>query len=228
MITWKQGDLFASGLPAIGHGVNCRGVMGAGIAAQFKIRYPDMYESYRKRCLRHAMIPGEIMPWKDDRSGLVIFNLATQDQPGADAQPWMITAAVGRMITEAVNDFGLAEVGLPWIGCGIGGLCLNDLKAALAPYRDAPVHLTLFELSRPGAPPRCDYGHGSPTWCTAAAVWLNTWECDTGHQVYRRLCEAHDLGIGPEKMPPGMCGHIDAGGMCVRQAILISRTKPQR
>lgn len=144
MISYKQGDLFASGLPAIAHGVNCKGVMGAGIAAQFRTRYPKMFQSYRRRCLRGELLPGEIVPWKHD-DGTVIYNLATQQEPGADAHPWMITAAVGQMITEAYHDFKITEIGMPLIGCGIGGLTKLALHQALLPYADAPVSLTVFE-----------------------------------------------------------------------------------
>lgn len=146
MIIYRKGDLFAWSLPAIAHGVNCRGVMGAGIAAQFKARYPRMYASYRRRCLRGAMFPGEILPWQHD-DGTLIFNLATQYEPGPDAKPWMITAAVGQMITEAVTDFRITEIGLPMIGCGIGGLTQDQLRAALHPYMDAPVNLIVFEYT---------------------------------------------------------------------------------
>lgn len=146
MISFTEGDLFACGIPDIAHGVNCRGVMGAGIAVQFKARYPGMYDSYRRRCLRRSgMIPGDVMPWKHD-DGRVIFNLATQDRPGADAKPWMIAAAVGRMITEADHDFGITRIALPMIGCGIGGLTEADLRTSLAPYADAPVDLVVVTL----------------------------------------------------------------------------------
>lgn len=144
MISFREGDLFASGLPAIAHGVNCRGVMGAGIAVQFRQRWPVMYESYRKRCAKGAMIPGDIMTWQHARG--IVFNLVTQREPGPDAQPWMITAAVGRMIAEAYHDHGIIGIGLPLIGCGIGGLTENDLRRCLLPYADAPVDLTVFVL----------------------------------------------------------------------------------
>jgi O-acetyl-ADP-ribose deacetylase (regulator of RNase III) len=148
VITWKVGDLFASGLPAIAHGVNCRGVMGAGIAVQFRQRWPDMYEAYRKQCLKGHLQPGDILAWRDVRTGAIIFNLATQDQPGACAQPWMITAAAGRMIAEAIPYFRITGIGLPMIGCGIGGLDPGgiELARALAPYENAPVNLTIFKL----------------------------------------------------------------------------------
>jgi O-acetyl-ADP-ribose deacetylase (regulator of RNase III) len=145
MISFTEGDLFASGLPAIAHGVNCRGVMGAGIAVQFRKRYPKMFESYRRRCLRGEMLPGEILPWQHS-DGTVVFNLATQKLPGPHAEPWMITAAAGQMITEAHHDFRITEIGMPLIGCGLGGLTENDLRRCLLPYADAPVSLTVFVL----------------------------------------------------------------------------------
>lgn len=151
MISFREGDLFESGLPAIAHGVNCRGVMGAGIATQFKARYPDMFESYRRRCLKGHMMPGDIMAWQHGQG--IVFNLATQDKPGADAQPWMITAAVGHMVAEAHyfhRKYNITEIGMPMIGCGIGGLDPQGdaLMDALLPYAKAPVNLTVFHLPR--------------------------------------------------------------------------------
>ena len=145
MILFTEGDLFACDASALAHGVNCRGVMGAGIAVQFRQRHPRMFESYRRRCLRGEMLPGEILPWREP-GGLVVFNLATQDRPGPDAKPWMITAAVGRMITEAYHDFKITRVAMPLIGCGIGGLTPDDLITCLHPYQNAPVDLVIVTL----------------------------------------------------------------------------------
>lgn len=147
MITWTEGDLFACGIPAIAHGCNCQGIMGAGIAAQFRQRWPGMYESYRRRCIKGEFIPGDVMPWKH-REG-VVFNLATQPDPGPSARPWMITAAVGRMITEARHDHGIRVIAMPMIGCGLGGLEPGQLHAALAPYEDAPVSLIIVAWKAP-------------------------------------------------------------------------------
>ncbi len=149
MITYRNGNLFASGLPAIAHGVNCRGAMGAGIAAQFRQRWPDMYEAYRKRCARAELLPGDMFSWQAD--DVLICNLATQLDPGPAAQPWMIAAAIGRMLRENFRN-PVPEIGLPVIGCGIGGLTGNDLDLCLRPYADAPVNLTVFRYV-PGSPP---------------------------------------------------------------------------
>ena len=146
MISFREGDLFTCGIADIAHGVNCKGVMGAGIAVQFRKRWPQMYESYRRRCLRDEMLPGEIMVWQPGRKdGPHVFSLATQDEPGASAKPWMITAAIGRMITEA-RYYKIREIAMPMIGCGIGGLTETDLRRCLLPYADAPVDLTVIVL----------------------------------------------------------------------------------
>jgi len=144
VITWAEGDLFTCGISAIAHGVNCRGVMGAGIAVQFRRRYPDMYESYSKRCGKGHMWPGDILTWQ--HPGGIVFCLATQKEPGAHAEPWMITAAAGQMIAEAHYIRKITEIALPEIGCGIGGLTRGDLLTALAPYRNAPVNLRIVML----------------------------------------------------------------------------------
>lgn len=149
MITWTEGDLFTCGIPAIAHGVNCQGRMGSGIAVQFRLRWPHMYEAYRRRCLKHGgLVPGDVMPWEYD--GGVVFNLATQPVPGPSAQTWMITAAIGRMITGAAYDFGLKQVAIPEIGCGLGGLGRGHLISALSPYHNAPVDIVVVTYKPPG------------------------------------------------------------------------------
>lgn len=47
----------------LAHGVNCVGAMGAGIAVNFKRKFPDMYEEYNARCKRGLLIPGCVWTW---------------------------------------------------------------------------------------------------------------------------------------------------------------------
>jgi O-acetyl-ADP-ribose deacetylase (regulator of RNase III) len=143
-IYYCQGDLFASGLPALAHGVNCQGRMGAGIARDFASRWPRMRELYEHICCKGILRPGEVFSWQDPDSGLWVFNLATQLYPGRDARPWAIATAVGHMIL-ACQSSGIKQAGLPLIGCGIGGLEPSALRACLAPFDGAPVDLIIHE-----------------------------------------------------------------------------------
>lgn len=132
-VTEHQGDLFAAeGLDALGHGCNCKGVMGAGIAVQFKKRYPNMFQKYRTMCDAGTMLPGDVMPWRtmDGRPVRFVYNLMSQKNPGADARIEWLQLSVRHMLEHAAL-VGVQTIGLPQIGCGIGGLKWPDVKKVL-------------------------------------------------------------------------------------------------
>lgn len=52
MITYVKGDIFSSPSKIIVNTVNTVGVMGKGVALEFKKRYPDMFLSYKSLCVR--------------------------------------------------------------------------------------------------------------------------------------------------------------------------------
>lgn len=114
----EHGDLFRSGLPALAHGCNTQGAMGAGIAKEFRRRWPEMYEAYRERCRAGEFRLGGVFVWGTDP---VIFNLATQPRPGPSATLDAIASAVQAMLDSAA-DLGIAKIGLPRLGAGLGGL----------------------------------------------------------------------------------------------------------
>jgi O-acetyl-ADP-ribose deacetylase (regulator of RNase III) len=125
----KTGNIFDTTADAIGHGVNCRGVMGAGIARQFREKYPDMYKQYRLQCDMFLLEPGGCMPWLTD-DHKIILNLASQNEPGADARIDWLAGAVEDAV-HALHDVGYKILALPQIGCGIGGLQWSDVLPAL-------------------------------------------------------------------------------------------------
>lgn len=115
----KNGDLFDNETGTIGHGVNCAGVMGAGIAKPIKEMYPNNFLNYRAACRRGLLVPGKTMVNVED--GVTIFNIASQNKPGRDATyPWAFSS-----LLDAANqavEMGLDTIAIPMIGCGIGGL----------------------------------------------------------------------------------------------------------
>lgn len=124
----KHGDLFTSDSQAIGHGVNCAGVMGAGIAKTFKVKYPNNFENYRSACNVGSLRPGGVMV--NIENGKHIFNIASQNMPGQDASyPWLFESAL-KAATGAVSR-GLDRIAIPEIGCGIGGLKWNYVEKIL-------------------------------------------------------------------------------------------------
>src|SRR5438105_4012234 len=77
-----SGDLFQNRFKAqaLGHGCNCQGSMGAGIAKGFKERYPEMFEEYRRLCKAEPRLfnLGDVFLWREAGKPAV-FNLGTQE-----------------------------------------------------------------------------------------------------------------------------------------------------
>ena len=59
MVQVVQGDLFAASAQTLVNAVNCVGVMGKGIALEFKMRYPEMFTDYVARCQAREVEPGK-------------------------------------------------------------------------------------------------------------------------------------------------------------------------
>lgn len=142
----KTGNLFDAETDAIGHGVNCKGLMGAGIAVQFRNRWPDMYSEYRKLCLEGLLSPGQIYPYRDHTLHVTLVNIASQEYPGPDAKlEWLVTGVSNALAY--CHERGLSSLAVPRIGCGIGGLDWRivqpTLQAVAAAYE---VHLEVWSL----------------------------------------------------------------------------------
>lgn len=129
-LTIRHGDLFTTDAPALGHGVNVDGLMGAGIAAQFAARFPAMLEAYRAQCRSGALRPGGMFAWVDLDSGRWVYNLASQDRPGRRARLGWVESSARAALAHA-DTHGVPVVALPQIGCGIGGLIWEDVAGVL-------------------------------------------------------------------------------------------------
>lgn len=130
----RTGDVFTTDATYIGHGVNCKGVMGAGIAKRFRDEFPLNYAEYRRTCdievnFTKLFLPGSYLTFFENEK--VIVNFATQHNPGPDAKyPWIFTSfyrwADKASRPERIEKYG-NKIAIPEIGCGIGGLEVKNL-----------------------------------------------------------------------------------------------------
>ncbi|UVG35170.1 ADP-ribosylglycohydrolase [Microbacterium phage Cece] len=125
----REGNIWTTDARAIGQGVNLRGVMGSGIALQFKSYFPEMFEEYKSFCERGRFLPGDVHVWdvprQEGQPQRFIFNLSSQIEPGANASYRLLLLAVQRAL-KLCDTMRLGTLALPRIGSGIGGL--NELK----------------------------------------------------------------------------------------------------
>jgi O-acetyl-ADP-ribose deacetylase (regulator of RNase III) len=120
----KQGDVFTTDATYIGHGVNCKGVMGAGIAKTIREKFPKVYDEYRQVCANGGLVPGSLFAYPEN--GKMIVNLATQNNPGPDATYEAVINSLLHFSKVASEPNKIKRYGntiaIPEIGCGIGGL----------------------------------------------------------------------------------------------------------
>jgi len=128
-IRYVSGDLFrnAHDAQAFAHGCNCQGSMGAGIAKNFRARYPEMYEEYRRRCKAEPrqFNLGECWLWKADNQPWV-FNLGTQEGYWRARASYEAIDTALRSMRQQADVEGITRIAVPRIGVGYGGLSWKE------------------------------------------------------------------------------------------------------
>ena len=114
------GDMFQSKAQTLVNTVNCVGVMGKGVALEFKKRFPDMYEDYVRRCKARAVKLGQpylyrrlVLPW--------ILNFPTKDHWRSISRLEDIVRGL-RYLEQYYKEWGITSLAVPPLGCGQGQL----------------------------------------------------------------------------------------------------------
>lgn len=155
------GDIFASRAQTFVNTVNCVGVMGKGVAFEFKKRFPEMFEDYATRCTRGEVKLGEPYLYLD-RSGARIVNFPTKSHWRAASRLADIERGLDYFDARAA-EWGITSVAFPPLGCGNGGLEWTEVGPLLyaklhdfdftvevyAPYGTPKSELTEEFLSAP-------------------------------------------------------------------------------
>jgi len=156
MITFASGDLLQSGAEAIINTVNCVGVMGKGIALQFKQAFPRNYDAYRRACEAGEVRLGEMFVF--DTGSMInprwIINFPTKGHWKAKSRLEDIVTGL-EDLKHVIRDRGIRSIAVPPLGCGNGGLDWHDvepvIRQALGDLTDVDVR-----LFAPGAAPKVD------------------------------------------------------------------------
>ena len=144
MITFKKGDLFVSGAATIVNAVNCVGVMGGGIAAEFRKRYPDMYQDYRKVCDNRDLYPGDLHIWFENDFPTIV-NFPTKDEVVKDSKIEYIELGLPNL-AELIEEYKIPSIAIPALGSGLGGLDWKDVKPLImAALQDLDCEVMLYE-----------------------------------------------------------------------------------
>jgi O-acetyl-ADP-ribose deacetylase (regulator of RNase III) len=130
MIESTQGNLLNAPVEALVNTVNTVGIMGKGIALQFKQAYPQMFRAYEQACKAGAVQLGKVQV--HDLGGLVggprwIINFPTKGHWRAGSRVADIEAGL-QDLTETIQRLNIRSIAVPPLGCGHGGLDWAEVR----------------------------------------------------------------------------------------------------
>jgi O-acetyl-ADP-ribose deacetylase (regulator of RNase III) len=147
MISFKKGDLLKADAEALVNTVNTFGVMGKGIALQFKNQFPHNYSVYREACKLGKFKIGEVLLVKDCDllREKYIINFPTKEHWKSGSKYEYIEKGL-KALKEVLLEHNIKSVALPPLGCGNGGLDWNKIKPMIvAALNDVPSEIQVFE-----------------------------------------------------------------------------------
>jgi len=132
MLHYTTGNLLNSDAQALVNTVNTMGVMGKGIALQFKEAYPENYRQYRAACKNGALKPGQLLIVEDrDLMGSrTIINFPTKTQWWLKSKYAYIEDGLS-VLAEQIASRNIKSIAIPPLGCGNGGLKWEKVKAMI-------------------------------------------------------------------------------------------------
>lgn len=171
-------DIFESGAEALVNPVNCVGVMGKGLAKEFKARYPFNLDAYMDAYFAGTLKPGKMLWHTDPATGTVIINFPTK-------RHWRDVSLLEdidgglRSLRTLIMELGIKSIAVPALGCGLGGLEWPVVRA-----------LIVHHLS--GIP-------GTHVIVCAPGCWEAAWGVLTGDQLYAACVNTPERVLALEK-----------------------------
>lgn len=125
MIEFVRGDIFDSKADALVCPVNCKGVMGKGLALEFKLRFWDCSDVYESACRTRSLRPGTLAAISYTPQKIIFF--PTKDDWRKPSQLQYIVDGLDFFVRH-YEKWNIRSIAFPKLGCGLGGLDWNDVK----------------------------------------------------------------------------------------------------
>jgi O-acetyl-ADP-ribose deacetylase (regulator of RNase III) len=146
MVQFTKGDILSAEAEALVNTVNCVGVMGRGIALQFKKAFPENFKAYVSACKCEQVQPGHMFVYETGEvtNPRFIINFPTKRHWKGKSRMEDVVAGIASLV-EDVMRLKIKSIAIPPLGCGLGGLDWTEVRPkieqAFAPLNDVSVYV---------------------------------------------------------------------------------------
>ncbi|MFD1360057.1 type II toxin-antitoxin system antitoxin DNA ADP-ribosyl glycohydrolase DarG [Lentibacillus salinarum] len=174
MIHYKTGNLLEGQSEALVNTVNTVGVMGKGIALQFKQAFPDVFREYEKACRANRVVTGKVQVV--ETSCLVgpkyIINFPTKKHWKQKSKLNYVVEGLEDLV-KVVREFGIKSIAIPPLGCGNGGLDWSEVRPLIEKtFQDEPINVHVYEPAGSPKPNQMKVRTKKPNMTTSRALLL--------------------------------------------------------
>lgn len=132
VLKFKNGDMFSEPVEALVNTVNCVGVMGKGVALEFKKRWPANFKAYKQICDARKLSPGHLHIFDTNElfhatGPKYLVNFPTKDHWRSKSKISYVEDGLDAL-ANAIRERGIRSIAIPPLGCGNGGLDWADVR----------------------------------------------------------------------------------------------------
>ena len=129
MIRFKTGDMLAEDTEALVNTVNCVGVMGRGIALQFKKAFPENFRAYSEACKCNELRPGRMFLFETHQliNPRYIINFPTKRHWRGNSRMEDVEAGL-RALVDVIRERNIRSIAIPPLASGLGGLAWDEVR----------------------------------------------------------------------------------------------------
>lgn len=144
---FTKGNLLETDAQAIVNTVNTVGIMGKGIALQFKERFPMNFKIYADLCKKGQVQIGKMLVVKENslHGEKIIINFPTKTEWYKKSQYYYVEEGLKDLVN-VIDEYEIKSIAIPPLGCGNGGLQWEKVRLLLGKYlNDLDVEITVYE-----------------------------------------------------------------------------------
>lgn len=142
-IDFIKGNLFTTSMQTVVNTINCVGAMGAGVALDFKMRYPEMFRKYSTLCKEKQIHIGKLWIWSIPDSDKKVLNFPTKYHWKYPSKEVYLVRGLEKFI-DTYQEKGIKSVAFPLLGAQNGGLNPVEVRELMVDYLgnvDIPVEI---------------------------------------------------------------------------------------